>query len=409
MSTGLVSAQHIDLENIYQKLLDFQQQSLPLDNRAVGSPVSARHRSMSCSTSSLSSSSSPPMSSPTKYNPLLGLQSQHEAFSQHNQQQNLTSAQHNQLLNNFLMAQQQQQQRKQLDRSLSEPVASVVPSSQQLSAAMQQQQPSKNSNINPSRYKTEMCRPFEESGHCKYGDKCQFAHGEHELRNLTRHPKYKTELCRTFHTVGFCPYGPRCHFIHNEDEHKLNYIIQQKQKQALQQATLQQIQQSQQQQQLAARVSAWKLPMSRDLLGSTADSPPNSMPETPQSLSPVFGATLSDLDSAFSSAASSLALTPPPAFAFPQEFSAALSQPVSAPVPVMSPLSVHTQDAAMASLAAGLQAAAINNRNRGNAAKDSFYSPPSPPESLSGDSQSSNDADFNVFRLPIFSRIIQED
>ncbi|ELT95833.1 hypothetical protein CAPTEDRAFT_50343, partial [Capitella teleta] len=69
-----------------------------------------------------------------------------------------------------------------------------------------------------SRYKTELCRPFEENGFCKYGDKCQFAHGEAELRNLNRHPKYKTERCRTFHSTGFCPYGPRCHFIHNEDE-----------------------------------------------------------------------------------------------------------------------------------------------------------------------------------------------
>lgn len=71
------------------------------------------------------------------------------------------------------------------------------------------------------RYKTELCRPFEESGECKYGDKCQFAHGFHELRNLVRHPKYKTELCRTFHTSGFCPYGPRCHFIHNAEEARL--------------------------------------------------------------------------------------------------------------------------------------------------------------------------------------------
>uniref|UniRef100_A0A8C0XN15 mRNA decay activator protein ZFP36 n=1 Tax=Castor canadensis TaxID=51338 RepID=A0A8C0XN15_CASCN len=47
--------------------------------------------------------------------------------------------------------------------------------------------------------------PFEESGTCKYGEKCQF---------------YKTELCRTFHTIGFCPYGPRCHFIHNADERR---------------------------------------------------------------------------------------------------------------------------------------------------------------------------------------------
>ncbi|KAF7269061.1 tis11 zinc finger protein isoform X2 [Rhynchophorus ferrugineus] len=72
--------------------------------------------------------------------------------------------------------------------------------------------------VNTSRYKTELCRPFEEFGVCKYGDKCQFAHGVAELRSLVRHPKYKTELCRTYHTVGFCPYGPRCHFVHNQDE-----------------------------------------------------------------------------------------------------------------------------------------------------------------------------------------------
>lgn len=63
-----------------------------------------------------------------------------------------------------------------------------------------------------------MCRPFEEAGVCKYAEKCQFAHGAHELRNLQRHPKYKTEYCRTFHSVGFCPYGPRCHFVHNEED-----------------------------------------------------------------------------------------------------------------------------------------------------------------------------------------------
>lgn len=72
--------------------------------------------------------------------------------------------------------------------------------------------------VNTSRYKTELCRPYEEFGVCKYGDKCQFAHGVQELRSLARHPKYKTELCRTYHTVGFCPYGPRCHFVHNQDE-----------------------------------------------------------------------------------------------------------------------------------------------------------------------------------------------
>lgn len=67
-----------------------------------------------------------------------------------------------------------------------------------------------------NRYKTELCRSFQENGSCNYGSKCQFAHGEAELRGLYRHPKYKTEACRTFYNFGYCPYGTRCHFIHEE-------------------------------------------------------------------------------------------------------------------------------------------------------------------------------------------------
>ncbi|XP_051965972.1 mRNA decay activator protein ZFP36L2-like [Xyrauchen texanus] len=67
-----------------------------------------------------------------------------------------------------------------------------------------------------NRFKTELCRSFQEHGSCKYGNKCQFAHGEGELRGLHRHPKYKTQECRTFYQFGYCPYGPRCHFIHEE-------------------------------------------------------------------------------------------------------------------------------------------------------------------------------------------------
>eukprot|EP01103_Thecamoeba_quadrilineata_P004941 TRINITY_DN14806_c0_g1_i1.p1 TRINITY_DN14806_c0_g1~~TRINITY_DN14806_c0_g1_i1.p1 ORF type:complete len:366 (+),score=50.39 TRINITY_DN14806_c0_g1_i1:55-1152(+) len=65
-------------------------------------------------------------------------------------------------------------------------------------------------------YKTELCRSFEETGACRYGLKCQFAHGRPELRPVSRHPKYKTEVCKTFHTIGTCPYGKRCRFIHTE-------------------------------------------------------------------------------------------------------------------------------------------------------------------------------------------------
>ncbi|KAM4566271.1 mRNA decay activator protein ZFP36L1 [Odontesthes bonariensis] len=70
--------------------------------------------------------------------------------------------------------------------------------------------------LSSNRYKTELCRGFQETGSCKYGTKCQFAHGEPELRGLYRHPKYKTEPCRTFYNFGYCPYGSRCHFIHEE-------------------------------------------------------------------------------------------------------------------------------------------------------------------------------------------------
>ena len=65
-------------------------------------------------------------------------------------------------------------------------------------------------------YKTELCRSWEEKGTCRYGTKCQFAHGEGELRPVARHPKYKTEICRTFWVSGACPYGKRCCFIHTE-------------------------------------------------------------------------------------------------------------------------------------------------------------------------------------------------
>lgn len=67
-------------------------------------------------------------------------------------------------------------------------------------------------------YKTEMCRAFEETGLCRYGSKCQFAHSQGELRKVTRHPRYKTEICKTYWEVGSCPYGKRCCFIHNESD-----------------------------------------------------------------------------------------------------------------------------------------------------------------------------------------------
>ncbi|GAA96739.1 hypothetical protein E5Q_03410 [Mixia osmundae IAM 14324] len=64
-------------------------------------------------------------------------------------------------------------------------------------------------------YKTELCRSWEEKGACRYGNRCQFAHGQKELRIVSRHPRYKTECCRSYWVTGQCPYGKRCCFIHH--------------------------------------------------------------------------------------------------------------------------------------------------------------------------------------------------
>lgn len=70
------------------------------------------------------------------------------------------------------------------------------------------------------KYKTELCRNYSAYGVCSYSSRCQFAHGQEELRHRTRHPKYKTEFCRNF-LSGFCKYGSRCQFVHNVDDLKL--------------------------------------------------------------------------------------------------------------------------------------------------------------------------------------------
>lgn len=69
-----------------------------------------------------------------------------------------------------------------------------------------------------SLYKTELCKRYSEFGNCRYGAKCQFAHGIAELRHVVRHPKYKTTKCKSYWGSGHCPYGSRCRFIHEETE-----------------------------------------------------------------------------------------------------------------------------------------------------------------------------------------------
>ncbi len=118
-----------------------------------------------------------------------------------------------------------------ISSTTSSSASSVCSSTKESLIMQQQQQQLQQQSSMQTRYKTELCRSFQENGTCKYGEKCQFAHGVHELRNMNRHPKYKTELCRTFHTYGYCPYGPRCHFVHdNIQNHMMNLEKQQQNK-----------------------------------------------------------------------------------------------------------------------------------------------------------------------------------
>lgn len=67
-----------------------------------------------------------------------------------------------------------------------------------------------------TKYKTELCKKWSETGQCPYGKKCRFAHGKHELNeklNLNK-ARYKSKQCNSFHTTMVCPYGIRCLFAH---------------------------------------------------------------------------------------------------------------------------------------------------------------------------------------------------
>jgi hypothetical protein len=68
-----------------------------------------------------------------------------------------------------------------------------------------------------SKYKTELCKSWTESGFCAYGNKCRFAHGRHELfEKSVNHKKYKQKECLSFFKNKYCCYGSRCHFKHEE-------------------------------------------------------------------------------------------------------------------------------------------------------------------------------------------------
>ena len=91
-------------------------------------------------------------------------------------------------------------------------LSGAVNNQKQLDLSLQQK-----GKVDKTKYKTEMCKNWIETGQCRYGNKCQFAHGNVEV--ICKEPsntKYKSKLCKQFHEKFFCPYGRRCLFKHED-------------------------------------------------------------------------------------------------------------------------------------------------------------------------------------------------
>ena len=83
------------------------------------------------------------------------------------------------------------------------------------------------------KYKTTLCKHFDTPQGCSYGEKCQFAHGNRELRsfnaqmmpsmnNLSKSQNsilnYKIVKCKNFEKDGTCKYGQHCTFAHGDKD-----------------------------------------------------------------------------------------------------------------------------------------------------------------------------------------------
>ena len=92
----------------------------------------------------------------------------------------------------------------------------------------------------PSLFKTSLCKHFEQQGKCNIGNKCNYAHGKHELRNKDDvsqidhsflqpipvdiqlkmmhipYSNYKTQRCKFFDESGSCKFGQNCSYAHGD-------------------------------------------------------------------------------------------------------------------------------------------------------------------------------------------------
>ena len=76
------------------------------------------------------------------------------------------------------------------------------------------------------KYKTEICKNFMIHKKCKFGDRCCFAHGLHELREKSNlNNSYKLKVCKNYQQNGFCRYGQRCQYVHLKNNEVFNEIL----------------------------------------------------------------------------------------------------------------------------------------------------------------------------------------
>eukprot|EP01016_Furgasonia_blochmanni_P003361 TRINITY_DN11318_c0_g1_i1.p2 TRINITY_DN11318_c0_g1~~TRINITY_DN11318_c0_g1_i1.p2 ORF type:complete len:194 (+),score=30.51 TRINITY_DN11318_c0_g1_i1:210-791(+) len=65
------------------------------------------------------------------------------------------------------------------------------------------------------KFKTELCKNWDEFGDCPYKTKCRFAHGREELRQKVDRRQTK-KTCLAFRKSGACSYGTRCIYLHKK-------------------------------------------------------------------------------------------------------------------------------------------------------------------------------------------------
>jgi hypothetical protein len=80
--------------------------------------------------------------------------------------------------------------------------------------------------------KTRLCRGFETTGECPYGENCWFAHGEADRKEFNSqtfhrrpHPFAKTKMCKFITTGGTCPYNDTCNFAHTNMELRQGLVM----------------------------------------------------------------------------------------------------------------------------------------------------------------------------------------